>query len=205
MKKTIWILASAILGLISCGSGGGSTHKDTTTGNSDAITRTDTTKNADTMSRKSTESQAQAQPLQEDSKKFVKEAAGGGMMEVELGKMAQVNGQSQRVKDFGAMMVNDHTRINNELKTLANGRSLAVDDSLPSKMKKEMDDLHKKRGADFDKAYMKMMVDDHEKDIKAFEKAGKNLRDADVKDFASRNLPTLQAHLDSAKVVRKSL
>ena len=204
MKKTIWILgASAILGLVSCGSGSGSSSKDTTTSNSDAITRTDTTKTADTVA--AAQPKVQAQPLQEDSKKFLTEAAGGGMMEVELGKMAAVNAQSQRVKDFGTMMVNDHTRINNELKTLASGRSLAISDSLPSKMRKEMEDLNKKKGSAFDKAYMQMMVNDHEKDGKAFEKAGKSLPDSDVKDFASRNLPTLKAHLDSAKAVRKSL
>jgi putative membrane protein len=45
------------------------------------------------------------------------------------------------------------------------------------------------------------MVNDHEKDIKEFEKAGNNLKDADVKNFAMKTLPTLQKHLDSAKAI----
>jgi putative membrane protein len=66
-------------------------------------------------------------------------------------------------------------------------------------------DLSKKSGKEFDRAYMKMMVDDHQEDIKAFEKSSNDAKDADIKAFASKTLPTLRMHLDSAKAVNDAL
>lgn len=135
---------------------------------------------------------------------FMVKAASGGMMEVELGKMAQDKAQNQRVKDFGAMMVKDHTAANTEMKTLADGKSVVLPSSLGEDHQKHVNDLNEKTGAEFDKAYMSMMVDDHKKDISEFEDASKN-DDADVKAFASKTLPVLRTHLDSAQAINDAL
>jgi len=68
--------------------------------------------------------------------------------------------------------------------------------------KKDMDKLSKKSGADFDKAYVDMMVEDHKKDIAAFKKAAGSVSDNDIKNFATTTLPTLQKHLDSIQSIK---
>lgn len=141
-------------------------------------------------------------PVNEDDSKFMVEAASGGMMEVELGKLAQEKGQSQRVKDFGTMMVRDHSKANDELKSLASTKNVTLPATPGEKQQKHIDDLSKKTGKDFDKAYINMMVDDHKDDIDAFEKTANKGTDADLKSWASKTLPVLRTHLDSAKAVQ---
>jgi putative membrane protein len=135
---------------------------------------------------------------------FMNDAAIGGMAEVQLGKLAQENGMNPRVKNFGEMMVRDHSAANDDLKAIARQKNVTLPDNL-GKHQDHYNDLSKKKGADFDKAYMKMMVDDHQDDIKAFEKIAENGTDPDIKTFASQKLPTLRKHLDSAKAINKSL
>src|SRR3954469_8337037 len=126
--------------------------------------------------------------------KFIMNAATGGEMEVALGKVAAAKGSSDDVKKFGQQMVEDHTKANDELKQLAQSKGLDLkkaEDKAVKQESKEEGSLSKKDGADFDKAYMKMMVKDHEDDVKEFEKASKDAEDADVKAFAAKTLPTL--------------
>lgn len=144
-------------------------------------------------------------PVSEADSKFAVEAASGGMMEVQLGELAQQKASSQRVKDFGAMMVRDHTKANDELKSLAGMKNVTLP---PAPGEDHMDHIKKltqKSGKEFDRDYMKMMVDDHQDDVDKFEKAADDCKDADIKAFASKTLPVLRAHLDSAKAVRDAL
>src|SRR5215831_7338714 len=92
-------------------------------------------------------------PLGKDDSEFATKAATGGMMEVQLGQIAQGKAANQRVKDFGNMMVQDHSAADDELKKLASAKNLTLPVDLTDKQKKEIDDLNKKSGADFDKAY----------------------------------------------------
>jgi putative membrane protein len=143
--------------------------------------------------------------VDENTQTFMTKAAGGGLMEVELGQLAQQNAKSERVKNFGQMMVRDHSQANDDLKAVARQKNVTLPETMPAEHQHHKDDLSKKTGAEFDKAYMKMMVDDHKKDIDAFEKASKDASDPDVKNFASQKLPTLRMHLDSAKAINKDL
>lgn len=136
---------------------------------------------------------------------FLNEAASGGMMEVELGRYAQENAVNPRVKNFGAMMVRDHSKANEELKSLASSKSLTLPSAMDDKHMKMVNDLKGKTGADFDKEYMKEMVNDHEKDVDEFRKQSENANDADIKAFAAKTLPVLQTHQDSAKAIRDAL
>ena len=81
---------------------------------------------------------------------------------------------SPRVKDFGAMMVKDHGEANNKLKSVASLLNIALPESVSDDAKKDIEKLDKKNGKDFDKAYVDMMVDDHEKDVTEFRKATDN-------------------------------
>jgi len=136
---------------------------------------------------------------------FLPKAADGGMAEVQQGQLAQQKGSSQAVKDFGAMMVRDHSAANDKLKALATQRNVTLPDSISSKHKKMMDNFNKKSGKDFDKAYINEMVKDHQEDIKEFEKAADKVSDAEVKAFINNTLPTLKTHLDSAKAIQKRI
>ena len=134
---------------------------------------------------------------------FAKDASKGSMMEVELGKIAEQNALNPRVKNFGAMMVRDHSKANEALDSIAKAKNITLPDAMQEN--RDVSDLQKKTGNDFDKDYMKDMVNDHTKDIEEFKNQANNGNDADLKDFASKSLPLLQMHLDSAKAILQAL
>jgi len=149
-------------------------------------------------------SSVNTQPLDDATRKFITEATSGGNLEVKLGNIAQTNGSNPRVKEFGAMMIKDHTDATNQLKGIAQSLNVPVSDSLSKMHQGHVDMLSKKKGKAFDKAYMSMMVNDHKKDIKEFEKASKG-SNTTVSNFASQTLPVLNKHLDSAQAINKKL
>jgi putative membrane protein len=135
---------------------------------------------------------------------FAVKAANGGMMEVQLGKIAQQKATNKSVKDFAAMMVKDHGKANEELKALAAKKNITLPAAVGEGMQKHIDDLSKKTGKEFDEDYIDMMVDDHNDDIDLFENAAKNSNDSAVKAFAVKTLPILYKHLGTAKAIEKS-
>ncbi len=151
---------------------------------------------ADTMDKKSVPAQ---------DKKFIKDAADSGNMEVELGKLAEKKAQSQDVKDFGAMMVNDHKKADNELKTLAKEKDVKLTTQLTGKPKAVVTEVSKFTGGDFDKKYMREMVKDHAEDLAKFEKASQEVKDPDVKSWVDKTLPVLQHHFKMAKDTAQKL
>jgi putative membrane protein len=136
---------------------------------------------------------------------FVVEAASGAMMEIELGNYAAANAGSTAVKQFGQMMAADHTKADSILSVIAQLKNIAIPNVPGDEHQKYINELKKKKGADFDKDYMKMMVEDHEEDIKKFEDASKNATDEDIRQFATNTLPTLRKHLDAAKKIKDGL
>ena len=137
--------------------------------------------------------------------KFAMEAASGGMMEVELGNLAMANGSSAAVKDFGKDMVTDHTKANDELKSMAATKTISLPATTDNDKQKKIDDLKQKTGQDFDKAYIDLMVSDHKDDIDLFQKEADKGNDPDVKSWASGKVPTLQHHLMMAEDIQKSM
>ena len=133
--------------------------------------------------------------------KFVKEAAEGGMAEVELGQLAVQKASSNDVKKFGQRMVDDHTKANDKLKELASSKGISLPQSPSAKDEATKARLEKLSGEQFDKAYMKDMVKDHKEDVAAFQKESNSGKDSAVKSFASETLPTLQDHLKSAETI----
>lgn len=133
------------------------------------------------------------------------DAAAGGMMEVKLGELAQKNGGSAQVKDFGKTMVTDHSKANDELKAVAAKKNITLPAALSDDAQKKYDDLSKKTGKDFDKDYISMMVDDHQDDIDKFKKEAADGHDADLKTWASDKIPVLQHHLDMAKQIKDAM
>ena len=137
--------------------------------------------------------------------KFMKDAAAGGMAEVQMGQLAEQHAASDGVKQFGKRMAADHAKANDELKQLASQKGVQLPSALDRGHQRLYDRLSKLNGADFDREYMKEMVKDHDKDVKAFQKEADSGKDADVKAWASKTLPTLKEHQDQAKQVSASV
>jgi putative membrane protein len=206
MKKNYLNLATCLLAATIWSCSDNNTHGTETTTDSTTSTTTMNTDssrmNSDSATAKTT--YTNTTPLGKSDSMFVMEAAMGGMMEVQAGNLAQQQAMNQRVKDFGAMMVQDHSQANNELKSLASSKGLMIPDSLSSDKQKHVDAMKKMNGKSFDSHYISMMLDDHKKDVKKFEDESKNAKDADLRNWAGKTLPTLQKHLDSIQAISKA-
>lgn len=132
------------------------------------------------------------------SNSFVDDAAEGGITEVEAGKLALEKSSSADVKAFAQHMVTDHTKANQELMTLAKKLDIEVPDdaALTDKAKKAILEM---RDESFDKAYANNQVAAHEKTVELFQKEAASSDNAELKAFATKTLPTLEAHLKMAK------
>ncbi|WHF50415.1 DUF4142 domain-containing protein [Chryseobacterium gotjawalense] len=144
-------------------------------------------------------------PMTDQDKQFAEAAAKGGMMEVMLGKIAETNASNEHVKALGKLMVDDHTKIDNELKNWASKVSYELPTVLDASHQKKVDDLKMKKGMDFDKAYTELMISDHKMDIAEFKKEISNGTEASLKSFASATVPTLEHHLMKAEEAKKAL
>jgi putative membrane protein len=142
---------------------------------------------------------ANAKDSSSQDQAFVNEAARGGKMEVELGQLAERNGSSSDVKAFGAHMVKDHTRLNNELGSVATSIGLTVPADLSAEQKREYTKLSKVSGKSFDRQYIDLMVKDHTEDLAAFQKAESTVQDPKLKKAISSAIPVIQEHLHMAK------
>ena len=135
-------------------------------------------------------------------KTFVKNAAIGGMTEVDLGKIAAAKGGSQAVKAFGTKMVDDHTKADDELKATAMPLGLTPPAALDATHQRVVDKFNKMSGGTaFDRAYRTQMIADHKTTIALFQKEAKSGKNADLKAFAVKTLPTLQEHLKMANTM----
>jgi putative membrane protein len=148
---------------------------------------------------------AQSGQLSPADKMFVNKAAQGGMAEVELGQLATQKGQSQQVKDFGQKMVDDHSKANDQLKSIASQENITLPTGLDAKDQAVKDRLSKLSGAQFDKAYMQDMVQDHNQDVAEFQKEASNGKDPAVKNFAQQTLPVLKEHLKMAETSQQAV
>ena len=192
MKKATAILCASALLIWGCNS---SETKD-------SVEKADSTNKAN-MDTSSTTKPTVATDAETSG--FLVNAADAGMAEVQMGEKAQSKAVNQRVKNFAAMMVHDHSAANDKVKSFASQRNVTLPGAVSDDHKKMAEDLDKKTGKDFDKAYMDDMVKGHEKVVDMFEKANNNVNDTEVKNFINSTLPAIKAHLDSAKAIRKSL
>ncbi|MCX8530836.1 DUF4142 domain-containing protein [Chryseobacterium luquanense] len=146
-----------------------------------------------------------AQALSNQDKTFVDAAAKGGMMEVMMGELAATNASNTSVKSLGQTIAKDHKMANDELKKWAATVNYSLSSSMDASQQKMHDDLKAKKGADFDKAYVDMMVNDHKKDIAVFKKQSTDGADKNLKAFAIKTLPTLENHLKESEKVKAAM
>ena len=137
---------------------------------------------------------------------FVTRAAQGNMAEVNLGKLAAEKSQNDDVKKFGQMMVDDHSKAEQDLEGVASKNSWTVPKDVSAQQKAEQRRLEKLSGAAFDRAYIQMMVKDHTTDVAEFKnEAASTSANPDLKDFATRTYPTLDNHLTRIKAIHDAM
>jgi putative membrane protein len=188
MKKyTHYLLIAASLFVISCGQSDAKKEK------AQEAALADTVKTTDVLQ------------INTDDAGFVHKAASGSMLEIQLGQLAQRNALNQKVKEFGAMMVKDHTKASVELKNLANGKKLGLPVTLDKDTQDRVDSLSLQSSAGFDLKFMEVMVAAHKKDVAEFEKATTTLKDPDLKAFAVKTLPVLKMHLTHAEALNAEI
>lgn len=134
-----------------------------------------------------------------NSADFVSKTAQGGMAEIHLSQIALQRASSDPVKRFAQQLIAEHTRTNNELKQIAAQKGIQLPTEITAEQKSMIDRLSNLSGPEFDKEYMKHMVEDHQKDVSEFQKQAESGTDADVKAFAAKTLPTLQKHLQMSR------
>ncbi|MFZ0200657.1 MAG: DUF4142 domain-containing protein [Candidatus Sulfotelmatobacter sp.] len=156
---------------------------------------------AQTNTMSNSSSGSQMEKVSASDKKFVKQAAEGGMAEVELGKLAAEKASNPDVKKFGQRMVDDHTKVNDQLKEVASSQGIDLPDKLTAKDEMTKEHLSKLSGEQFDRAYMSDMVKDHTQDVADFQRESNSATDPAVKQFAQKTVPILEDHLKEAKEI----
>src|SRR5258706_3640028 len=140
--------------------------------------------------------------LDEESSSFLVKAANLGMSEMQLASLAQQKAVSQPVKDFSSMQVRDYSVLNSQVKNLAAQMKVVLPDSITDDKQKQIIELTQKKGLNFDKTFMQIVIKNYEEIIDLYEKALLNKKDPDINSFADKTLMTLHMHLNSAKNIR---
>jgi len=131
--------------------------------------------------------------LDQEDKTFVREAAIGGIAEVELSKIAQKS-ENGDVKRFADRMIADHTKANEQLTSIATGLGVDLPKTLDSEHERIRHKLQTLHGKTFDDQYVHDMVEDHNKAVKLFQQEERSGHNTELKQFAQKTLPTLEEH-----------
>jgi putative membrane protein len=137
--------------------------------------------------------------------RFARQAAMGGMMEVELGRIAVRKSSNDKVKEFGQRMIDDHSKGGDELKGIAAKNDFKIPSQLDERHRAIVNGYANMAGTEFDRAYMRDMVTDHQTNIAEFQKEANSGLNPDLKSWATTTLPMLQEHHRIAKETESSL
>jgi putative membrane protein len=133
-------------------------------------------------------------------RKFIQQAAEGGMYEVQIAQLAASKATDANVKSFADTLVKDHQAANNELVQMANAKKVELPAAPPRAMRRDIERLAQRKGKDFDEHFVREVgIKDHEKDIKMFEKGSGSVKDAQLKAWIDKTLPHLREHLAIAQ------
>lgn len=142
--------------------------------------------------------QAGAQNDPQMDARWAREAGIGGIFEVQLSQMAVQKATSPEIKQFAQKLIDDHTRANQQLMQVAQTKKLEVPSQLDDEKKAKLAKFQQKEGQQFDRAYINCVTAEHVHDILMYRDASQQLRDPELKQFASQQLPTLQQHYQHA-------
>ena len=131
---------------------------------------------------------------------FIDAAAGNGRYEVQASRLAMYRATSPQVRSYAQMLIDHHTMANSELMDLVRARGMRLPGVLPRDKRAKLDRLASAAGSEFDRMYIRIVgIEDHHADIALFERASRELRDPELRTWASRTLPALRSHLDAAQ------
>ncbi|RNI30180.1 DUF4142 domain-containing protein [Rufibacter immobilis] len=136
---------------------------------------------------------------------FVAEATSGGLFETEMGRLASSKAADPRVKQLGQKMLDHHLQQNTQLKQIADLKNLMVPTSLGDDHQEQYNKVMAQAGQAFDKAYLEALIKDHKEAIEQFEEMSQDGKDTELKTFAAKGLPLLQAHLAQAEQLQQDL
>ena len=137
-------------------------------------------------------------------KKFIEDAAAGGKAEVQMGQLGEQKATDPAVRDFATKMTEDHQKANEQLTRLLADKGITEPEST-AETTHMSDQLQNESGADFDRAYMKDMVEDHKKDIASFKNEAAHGQDPEIRAWAAENVPVMEEHLQMAEKIESNL
>ena len=144
--------------------------------------------------------------IDEDDKKFADSATLKGLANIELGKLAIHKGSDKKIKNFGTLLIKQHTKIGKRLHKTADEKKIPLPAAIDSATQKDITMLSSYSGKAFDKTFLNFMINNHETDIKFFEYASKHVVDKDLKKQAQKTLLILHRHqyaLNGIKAILK--
>lgn len=174
-----------------------------TTGTTSGTTGTGSASSTSAGTATGRDSATSSAKLSWGDRRFVTKAAEGGQSEVQAAQLAAQRATNPDVKTFAQKLVDTHTKVNSELMGLAQQKNVKLD--ADDNKDRAYNRLNKKAGSEFDQEFVEHMIDEHEKDIKMFEKAASDAKDAEVRAFASKHVSHLRAHLEQAQNLRQSV
>jgi putative membrane protein len=133
--------------------------------------------------------------ISNDDRTFVMEAASGGRFEVESSQLALQKTQNQELRQFAQRMIDDHSRANRELESLASRKGISLVQAIASEHAMKLDRLRGLNATEFEREYRQVQTDAHREAVDLFERASRDASDPDLKAFAQKTLPTLRAHV----------
>jgi putative membrane protein len=134
---------------------------------------------------------------------FVKSAMQGSMAEVQLGQLTLQKSSNDQVKQFAQHMIDDHTKLNEEMKPVAQQLGVEVPTQVSKKDSKIMNKLQALSGPAYYQAYIKDMVKDHKSDLSEFQMEASSGQDQTVKDAAAQGSKVIAQHLQMAQQLAK--
>ena len=136
-------------------------------------------------------------------KMFVRKALQGGMAEVQLGQLTLQKSSNDQVKQFAQRMIDDHTKLGDQMKPVAQQIGVPVPTQVSKKDKMTMTKLQALSGSAYDQAYIKDMVKDHKQDLNDFQAEASSGQDQTVKDAASQGSHVISEHLQMIQQIAK--
>ena len=130
---------------------------------------------------------------------FIQEEASAGEAIVKMAELGETQAQNNEVKAFAKKLVAEHNNVNNSLTKLAKSKDVTLTSEPDTKQEDRQMTLVKATPAEFDKKFLTMVITNHEKCVKHFQHASEKSEDGDVKAWAAKTLPALQAHIVTAK------
>jgi len=197
MKKIAFIYCLTIGAFIFQSCNNDSSNKDSVDKAKDLNAR----KDIEVMINKNDSVQVSKLLVTKDAADFAVTATNICMTQIALSKLAKLNAASQRVKDFATMIIQDNKDVVKKLKALASAKNISLPTKVSDDSQKKIDTLKTKKGFDFDKKYIEMMIEEHNKATYDFKEAGKEFKDPDIQNFIALILPKLLLHLDYANAI----